>query len=229
MTADLRNSDDPYQWSVIVVDGPDGHSFLQGQLSQDIALGDGEEVWSALLTPSSIVITSCLVRSKQGRFEVVVPEPLGDAALSRLRRFHLRVDCTLELLSCPSGSFNTIGEQVAMSRPGPNEFAAELTPQSFGRNFVDSMVSFTKGCFTGQELVGRLDARGSSVPWRLVRCRGASLDSIETALRAKGPEGPSGVSTAIAVSDGVEALGFIHRSALAQLDKFSDVEVFEVD
>jgi folate-binding protein YgfZ len=32
---------------------------------------------------------------------------------------------------------------------------------------VDRTVSFTKGCFTGQELVARLDARGSNVPWRL--------------------------------------------------------------
>lgn len=32
---------------------------------------------------------------------------------------------------------------------------------------VDRTVSFTKGCFTGQELVARLDARGSNVAWRL--------------------------------------------------------------
>jgi tRNA-modifying protein YgfZ len=32
---------------------------------------------------------------------------------------------------------------------------------------VDRTVSFTKGCFTGQELVARLDARGSKVARRL--------------------------------------------------------------
>ena len=32
---------------------------------------------------------------------------------------------------------------------------------------VDRTVSFTKGCFTGQELVARLDARGSNVARRL--------------------------------------------------------------
>jgi folate-binding Fe-S cluster repair protein YgfZ len=33
---------------------------------------------------------------------------------------------------------------------------------------VERTVSFTKGCYTGQELVARLDARGSNVPRRLV-------------------------------------------------------------
>ena len=32
---------------------------------------------------------------------------------------------------------------------------------------VDRTVSFTKGCFTGQELVARIDARGSNVARRL--------------------------------------------------------------
>ncbi|MCU1489162.1 MAG: folate-binding protein YgfZ, partial [Acidimicrobiaceae bacterium] len=32
---------------------------------------------------------------------------------------------------------------------------------------VEQTVSFTKGCYTGQELVARLDARGANVPRRL--------------------------------------------------------------
>jgi folate-binding protein YgfZ len=32
---------------------------------------------------------------------------------------------------------------------------------------VGRTVSFTKGCYTGQELVARLDARGNRVPWNL--------------------------------------------------------------
>jgi folate-binding protein YgfZ len=40
---------------------------------------------------------------------------------------------------------------------------------------VDRTVSFTKGCFTGQELVARLDARGSNVARRLC---GVVIDSV---------------------------------------------------
>ena len=38
---------------------------------------------------------------------------------------------------------------------------------------VDRSVSFTKGCYTGQELVARIDSRGGNVPRRL---RGLVLD-----------------------------------------------------
>jgi folate-binding protein YgfZ len=47
---------------------------------------------------------------------------------------------------------------------------AELTAKTIAAEagLVERTVSFTKGCYTGQELVARIDARGSNVPRRLV-------------------------------------------------------------
>jgi tRNA-modifying protein YgfZ len=48
---------------------------------------------------------------------------------------------------------------------------AELTAKTIAAEvpgLVERTVNFTKGCYTGQELVARLDARGSNVPRRLV-------------------------------------------------------------
>ncbi len=47
---------------------------------------------------------------------------------------------------------------------------SELTDKTIAAEagLVDRSVSFTKGCYTGQELVARLDARGNNVPRRLV-------------------------------------------------------------
>ncbi|MGA2123524.1 MAG: hypothetical protein ABSG58_03770, partial [Acidimicrobiales bacterium] len=80
---------------------------------------------------------------------------------------------------------------------------------------VDATVSFTKGCFTGQELVGRLDARGSSVPWRVVRVEGPSESEIDDFLRSKGPDGPQGLTSAIGHDDRVIGLGVAHRTLLS--------------
>ena len=46
---------------------------------------------------------------------------------------------------------------------------AELTERTIPAEagVVDASVSFTKGCYTGQELVARIDARGGNVPRRL--------------------------------------------------------------
>jgi folate-binding protein YgfZ len=56
-------------------------------------------------------------------------------------------------------------------RSGVPRMGAELTgatiPAEAGRWVVDASVSFTKGCFTGQELVARIDSRGGNVPRHL--------------------------------------------------------------
>jgi len=53
---------------------------------------------------------------------------------------------------------------------------SELTDKTIAAEagLVERTVSFTKGCYTGQELVARLDARGNNVPRRLVGVVGAA-------------------------------------------------------
>jgi tRNA-modifying protein YgfZ len=81
---------------------------------------------------------------------------------------------------------------------------------------VGSAVSFTKGCYTGQELVARIDSRGNNVPRRLWGLLvsgpvtpGAQLDQAPDA------EGAGvGHVTSVAVSPrlGWVALGYLRRS-----------------
>lgn len=170
--------------------------------------------WSLLLQPDGVVVTVCWVIRVADGFELFVPRALGEPALARLVRFRLRVQCTITLGEADDGPFALTAELVEAGWPGAGEFEAGLVPHAFGRSFVDATVSFTKGCFTGQELVGRLDARGANVPWRLVRARGSRLERVETVLRSKGPEGPQGVTTVVAREGGVSVLGFAHRSLL---------------
>ena len=222
--------DSTLRWSSIVAIGPDAESFLQGQLSQDLANIAAGGVWSLLLAPDGVVLTSIHVCSSADGFVLVVPRSLGEVALTRLRRFLLRTKCTLELVDAEEGPYTTTEEQIAAARPGAAEFALGLTPQCFGASFVAATVSFTKGCFTGQELVGRLDARGSSVPWRMVRAVGPSVERVDEVLRSKGPAGTSGVTTSTSDGESVVALGFAHRSLFGsdELARADDVTVEEI-
>jgi tRNA-modifying protein YgfZ len=67
-------------------------------------------------------------------------------------------------------------------RSGVPRMGAELTgatiPAEVGKWVIDASVSFAKGCFTGQELVARIDSRGGHVPRQL---RGLVADSGEQA------------------------------------------------
>lgn len=219
------------EWSVIRARGPESESFLQGQLSQDLTHLTSDGAWALLLAPDSVIVTTCFVTRVDGGFDVVVPRELAEDATTRLRRFLLRTKCTLEVDEVDEGPCATLDEQIDAAWPGPAEFAAGLAPHSFGRTFVDATISFQKGCFTGQELVARLDARGSSVPWRFVRVRGPSRARVDEVLRSKGPAGPQGV-TSERIRDGrFEGLGIAHRTLLSapRDQSSSDVTVEEVD
>lgn len=70
-------------------------------------------------------------------------------------------------------------------------------PATLGQWVIDVSVSFTKGCYTGQELVARIDSRGGNVPQRLVR------------LALEGPAPTVGASVEVAG----EAVGTVTSAA----------------
>jgi folate-binding protein YgfZ len=79
----------------------------------------------------------------------------------------------IDFTSLPIGP-SSVGDhgafEAARIEAGVPELGSELTertiPQEAG-DLVTRAVSFTKGCYTGQELVARIDARGSNTPRRL--------------------------------------------------------------
>jgi len=223
-------TDATVRWSSIAARGPEAEVFLQGQLSQDLSTLNASGAGALLLAPDGIVITSGHVSITPDGFDLAVPRELGDVALARLRRFLLRTKCTLELVDIEHGPFNTVREQILAGLPGAAEFARGLTPQCFGAGFVAATVSFTKGCFTGQELVGRLDARGSSVPWRMVRATGPNEARLAEVLASKGPAGVAGLTTSMPDGASVVGLGFAHRSLFgsAEIEGAPDVRVEEL-
>lgn len=212
-------------WSQINARGVDAESYLQGQLSQDLATLGESGGWTMLLAPDSIVLTTAFVSRHDEGFDLVVPTGVLEVAERRLRRFLLRAKCTLDVVEATIVPFATLDEQIEARWPGKPEFAASLTPHSYGRHVVDASVSFQKGCFTGQELVARLDARGSSVPWRLAYASGPSEERINEVLRSKGPDGPQGVTSSVRREDRIVGLGFAHRTLQGALVELGDCEV----
>jgi tRNA-modifying protein YgfZ len=82
---------------------------------------------------------------------------------------------------------------------------------------VDRTVSFSKGCFTGQELVARLDARGSKVARRLC---GVVVGTGDGGAGPGGadPASPPPVGATVSTIDGHEESG--HLSSVAWSPRF---------
>jgi len=79
--------------------------------------------------------------------------------------------------------------EAARITAGVPAFGAEVTertiPAELGQWVIEASVDFTKGCFTGQELVARIDSRGGNVP-RQLRGLVIDADSIEAESRDSG-------------------------------------------
>ena len=267
---------------VLKVSGPDAQSYLDGQLSQDIAaLRPGEPAWSFILQPTGKVDSYCRAfRVNEEEFYLEVPAGHGEAALTRLERFKLRVDCELELLRWKMwairGQKSTSQEGIAadtaaipsqassqpvLSDPvnwqgtegfdllgtdlpappihecspaalealrieaGVPQMGQDITegaiPAEAGNRILEDAVSFTKGCYVGQELVARVESRGGNVPRRLLGVmlgeaegRPAHPKAGEPLFQETDTARQVGTLTSVALSPrlGLIALALIHRS-----------------
>lgn len=208
---------EPVQWSLLAARGDDARTFLQGQLSCDVlSLSAGQSSEGLLLTPGGEVITSVACHFHPEGVDLVVRAELAAATTSALRRFLMRTKCDFLDGGASKGAYATVGEQVERGEPGPNEFALGIAAHSFGQLFVERHVSFTKGCYTGQELIGRLDARGGHVPFHLARVTGDDLETMVSVVAGAGPTGNRALQglTTVVGDTGFSALALVHRTLL---------------
>ncbi len=89
---------------------------------------------------------------------------------------------------------------------------------------VDASVDFDKGCYVGQELVARIDSRGSNTPTRLVRLIGPSesVPATGTALIVDGAEAGRLTSAARSPSLGLVGMAYVKRGV--EIPGRADVE-----
>lgn len=228
---------------VIDAVGPDTVKFLHSQLSQDIAtMTAGEVRWSFLLQPTGKMVALLrVVRHADGDGVTLDTDAgHGDAVLAALSRFKIRTKCELSLRpSVPFAATWTarlpdLVEESAHGEPddqfaaiahGFPAWGAELgegtIPNATG--LVGDAVNFTKGCYTGQELVERIDSRGANLPRRLV---GIDLAGASTVGDLFVDGAPAGTMTSVATDPStgvVVALGYIAR-AVAIGDVVTSVE-----
>ena len=187
---------------VLAVTGSDRATFLQGQLTQDIAgvrpdatvMAGWADAKGRLLFAGHLFSTHI---DGEDAPALLVPADLADALLKRLRMYVLRAKATITLLDCavfglmgtpetgaagqairilgqndrhlllgqaPNAAPCARGDwQLADIRAGIPEITAtttgEFVPQMVNLDLLGG-ISFTKGCYTGQEIVSRMKYLG---------------------------------------------------------------------
>ncbi len=231
------------------VAGSDASDYLQRMVSNDVeALADGEARPALLLTAKARVIAPVVVlRRGQDDFLLLTEPSLGEAVRAHLVRMRLRARCEIEPEQHESALVFGGPEGFATDWPGARELLdAELEPSlteeelelrrieagvpRWGREIDGRIlpaeaglepthVSFSKGCYPGQEPVARLHFRGH--PNRGLRV--VELDELaeyDTPLLHDGREVGRVTSAARREDGSVVALAYVrtevpHDAALA--------------
>ena len=179
--------------SVLVVSGADRVSFLQGLVSNDVALATpGQAVWAALLTPQGKWLADFFITAEGDTLLLDVEAAQAVMIAQRLSRYRLRAAVAIAPDPRPvhagwdepaqgapdprlaGAGFRVIGactatatadqydlHRLALGLPdGSRDLEAEKTTLLEAGFDELHGVSWTKGCYMGQELTARTKYRG---------------------------------------------------------------------
>jgi tRNA-modifying protein YgfZ len=170
--------------------GPDAADYLQRMVSNDVeALAPGEACPALLLTAKARVIAPLVVLRRADDDFLLLTEPgLGEAVRAQLVRMRLRAQCEIESEEHESALVFGGAEGFATDWPGARELVdagleptlsddelelrriesgvprweheidERILPAEAGLD--QTHVSFSKGCYPGQEPIARLHFRG---------------------------------------------------------------------
>lgn len=193
----------------MVVEGADAQTYLHTQVSQDLnGMAVGEQRWTFVLEPTGKIDGLARVtRVADERFELDTDAGFGEALLARIDRFKIRVaaDTSLgEQVGEPADE----AERIALGWPrlGTEIIPGETIPGGTGLTSI--AVSFTKGCYPGQELVERMDSRAAEAPRSLRKLTVSAGAAPGDPVVDDGAE--VGVLTSVV---GTRALGWVKRSS----------------
>lgn len=204
----------PTYYKIILFTGADRLSFLQGQLTQDLdALHDAVSLPAAMCSPKGRVIVTCQLCDLGETTGMVLPTSMTEAVIKRLTMYKLRADVQMSIGDdgCLAKAFQTAGldavdrfdleqwqqERVASGRADiVAENSEQYTPHMLNLDLT-GVISFTKGCYTGQEIVARTEHLGK-VKRRLNRYR---LSGCSAMIGDKLADGDRDVGKVVNVAD----------------------------
>ena len=237
--------------AVLAITGADRAAWLQGLVTNDVAaLAPGESRYAAYLTPQGRMITDLTVTARPDRLLLGVPAPLAAPLCERLDGLIFAEDAqvrdqsrVLEMWTAitpegpladaivevgqphgfpyPEISFDTF-EVVRVERGIPRflvDMDTETIPLEAG--IEDRAISFTKGCYVGQEVIVRVTHRGGGrVARKLVRWKADPSAAVVplpgSRIFAAGKDIGRVTSAAFSPSrEAVVGLGYVHRDFVA--------------
>ena len=158
--------------SPIKYEGADAAAFLHGQFTTDVTgLAPGRACLSAWCDAKGRAIATFILARQDEAFLLLAPDDIKETFVKRLKMFVLRSDVAINNadeedipqfphLPGTDGDLSEtalIRQGIPLLHPGTS---GRFLPQELNLDKLDA-VSFTKGCYPGQEIIARLRYRGA--------------------------------------------------------------------
>lgn len=224
-SSDLDLEDD---WEIpcsrIRVAGPDAERYLNGQVSNDVRLTeDGRIIDACLLDAKGRLQFHVQIHREDQDFIVEGPDHLAEELLARLDKYLIADDVELTNESMDESAYQTIPNETRRILDGipkwPNELSPGILPPEAG--IEASAISYTKGCYTGQEVISRMKRAGKTNRHLVKLSLDKPLIPTTSKLMVDGKE--AGIITSVAshIGEGEVALAY-------RLRKFETHTEFEI-
>ena len=218
--------------------GADAQKLLFDVVTGRLVAEPGPPIWWALLSPQGKIQAEGLSSYEDGAFWLDVDTSVADGFLKRMKMYRLRAAVTIDDLrethavgwtrdaphtrvvgtkdesaqwTADDGSFDATRIAAGISELGPDFGPDEHFPHDLGMDLLGG-VDFKKGCYIGQEVVSRMEHRGTA------RRRPVIVSGVEAAAGSAVVAGGRDSGPIGRVVDG-------RAVAIVRLDRFDGGEV----
>jgi len=168
--------------------GPDAQKLLFDVVTGRLLAEPGPAIWWALLSPQGKIQAEGLSLYEDGAFWLDVDASVADAFLRRMRMYKLRARVEIEDLrathavgwagdaphtrvigskaesqewNAANSAYDAARIAQGISEQGPDFAPDVMFPHDIGMDILHG-VDFHKGCYIGQEVVSRMERRGTA-------------------------------------------------------------------
>lgn len=168
--------------------GADAHKLLFDVVTGRLVEVSGPPVWWALLSPQGKIQAEGLSVWQDGAFWLDVDQSVADAFFKRMKMYRLRAAVVIDDLrethavgfdpaadkghaigsleeaatwAAPDESYDAARIAEGVAELGPDFAADQVFPHDIGMDLLGG-VDFKKGCYIGQEVVSRMEHRGTA-------------------------------------------------------------------
>lgn len=229
---------DQSSWGKLRVTGEDRERFLQGMVTNELAgMAAGTFRKAAMLSVKGRVLAVVDIVAEEGSYLVLTEPATGKKVLDVLERHAIADDVTFTpvelpchrvwdsleavwvappVLVAPAAPSSDAEVEIRRVEAGLPRYGADVSEDQFPFEAnLDRIISYTKGCYAGQEVVARANARGHAKK-RLVGLRlAAPVAAGVKIVAATRPDAGWVTSAVVSPAFGPIALAYVHHTVWA--------------